>query len=95
MKKITFALLLIFTASATQAEQCASSKQVAEQIQTRFGEKLSHVGVLPNANVLEIYSHPRTGTWTMLVTLPDRRLSCLLATGTGRASLDLHLASLS
>lgn len=95
MKKIISALTLVVLASGAHAEQCAPTEQVAQQIQAQFGETLSHVGILPNANVLEVYSHPRSKTWTVLVTIPSRGLSCLMATGSGKAALDIHLAALS
>ncbi len=85
---------LILSASAVHATTCADRTQVVEALSERFGEALYGNAVSNAGNVLEIYSNSANETWTILVTLPDRGLSCLLASGTGTQQLDMHLANL-
>jgi len=54
-----------------------------------FGESLIANAVSPTDKaVLEVYSSPNAATWSILVTLPNRNLACLAATGKGSADLE-------
>ncbi len=85
----------LFTlAPAAQAATCADRSEVVSALSDRFGEALYGNAVSNTGDVLEIYSNSASETWTILVTLPDRGLSCLVAAGTGDQHLELQLANL-
>lgn len=81
------------SASANTAT-CADSAHVVETLNERFGE--THLGdVRSDTNeILAIYSNASSNTWTILLTLPERGLSCLVASGTGEQPLATQLARL-
>lgn len=100
MTKTTSALFaaacstFVLMGTPLQAATCADTTQVAEALTDRFGEALYGNAVSSGGEVLEIYRNSGNENWTILVTLPDRGLSCLVASGTGDRFMDLHLASL-
>lgn len=83
-----------FVAPVAQAATCADRSQVVGALADRFGETLLGNAVSNSGEVLEIYSNTDSDTWTILVTLPDRGLSCLVASGTGQRQLGTQLANL-
>lgn len=85
---------LMLVAQPGQAATCADRSQVSEALTAQFGETLYGNAVSTGGEVLEIYSNADNQTWTVLVTLPDRGLSCLVASGTGANLLQQQLASL-
>lgn len=90
---VVCASMLPFPGLAMTAK-CADSDHVVAALQERFGET-HFANVRSDADeILDIYSNPSSRTWTILVTLPDRGLSCLIATGTGDEPLATRLASL-
>ncbi len=82
-------------AGAATAATCADRTHVVEQLNTRFGEALRGNAVSRSGAILEIYSNSASQSWTILVTLPDRDLTCLVASGTGHNRLNMQLADLS
>ncbi len=87
MKKYLFALSLGFggliwaTQNAqAQAPNCAQRAVVVERLQDRFGETRQSIGLGRNNAVVEIFASAATGTWTILVTMPNG-MSCLVASG--------------
>lgn len=81
-------------ASEATAATCADRDQVVQRLDTRFGESLFGNAVSRAGAVLEVYSNVSSESWTILVTLPDRDLSCLVASGTGDNRLNAQLAHL-
>jgi len=86
-RKKLFALSLIlggalWAAQAAQAQpaSCAARASVIERLQTTFGESRQGMGLGQNNAVVEIFASADTGTWTILVTLPNG-MSCLIAAG--------------
>lgn len=84
----------IAPAASAQTATCADRTQVVQALSERFGEALYGNAVSNTGNVLEVYTNRTSQTWTILVTLPDRGLSCLVASGTGDQHLSNQLASL-
>lgn len=82
------------TAASANTATCADSGQVVQALNDRFGEALTGNAVSQTGSVLEVYSNGESQTWTILVTLPDRGLSCLVASGTGDRHLATQLANL-
>lgn len=81
-------------ATASGAATCADRTQVVGALADRFGETLYGNAVSRDGNVLEVYSNPAKQTWTVLVSLPDRGLACLVASGNGNQGLQRQLARL-
>lgn len=86
------ALLLI--APAAQAATCADRTEVTQALADRTDQSLYGNAVSNSGDVLEIYSDAASEDWTILVTIPERGLSCLVAAGTGDHFLEVHLANL-
>jgi len=85
---------LLLVAPSAQAATCADRTEVAAALAERTGQSLYGNAVSNSGDVLEIYSDAASQDWTILVTLPDRGLSCLVAAGTGEQFLAVHLANL-
>lgn len=74
------AVILLLVAPKAQAENCALRDQVVELLTGRFGETQRSIGVASNNSVVEIWASEKTGTWTLIVTLPSG-ISCAVASG--------------
>ena len=74
--------LLMFTpiAEAQTRQACAERAKVIERLAEKYGETRQSMGLHQNNGVLEVYASSETGTWTILVTMPNG-LSCLIAAG--------------
>lgn len=94
-KMLTTAALIAAAGSAASASTCADRNHVVQQLNQRFGETLYGNALSRDNAVLEIYSNNTHTSWTILVTLPERGLSCLVASGNGERSLSAHLSNLS
>jgi hypothetical protein len=81
-------------APSAHAATCADRTQVVNALTERFGEALFGNAVSRTGEVLEIYTSASNETWTILVTLPDRGLSCLVASGRGEQSLAYQFANI-
>lgn len=93
MLAVACTALASFTPAANAAP-CAERAQVVEALTERFGEDLYGNAVSRTGEILEIYSNASSETWTILVTLPDRGLSCLVASGSGDQRLETQIANL-
>lgn len=87
MKNVLFALSLGFggliwaTQNAyAQAAQCAERSMVIERLQSKYGESRQSIGLGQNNAVVEVYASQNSGTWTIIVTMPNGQ-SCLVASG--------------
>lgn len=86
------ALLLPLSAAANTAT-CADRTLIVNALMERFGEERSGQVRSDSDEILEVFSNETSQTWTILLTLPDRGLTCHVASGTGRTALDTRLAS--
>jgi hypothetical protein len=84
----------VLATSAANAATCADRSQVVQALSERYGEALYGNAVSRTGNVLEVYSNANSDTWTILVSLPEQGLSCLVAAGSGDRRLELQLANL-
>lgn len=82
---------LAMTAGVASAATCADRAHVTTQLEKRFGETLYANAVSKSNNVLEVYASDKGETWSILVYLPERNLSCLAATGRGLDKLEAAL----
>jgi len=88
-RAIASALTLLAATAAAQAAPCADRNHVVKQLEGKFGESLIANAVSASDDaVLEVYAAPDAATWSIVVTIPDRNLACLAATGKGRAQLE-------
>ena len=94
----TFAigLLVVGLAGATTASAatCAVRTAVVDRLETRFGEAPIANAMSASNNVLEVFAKPNSETWTVLLTLPERQLTCLVASGRGDTVLQAFLQEL-
>ncbi|MCP5085629.1 MAG: hypothetical protein GY952_02300 [Rhodobacteraceae bacterium] len=94
MQKFLFALSLGFVgvilahqAAHSQAANCAQRTQVVERLQDRYGETRQSVGLAQNNGVVEVFASSESGTWTIVITLPNG-MTCLVAAGSAFESDD-------
>jgi hypothetical protein len=87
MKNILFALSLglggvIWATQYAHSEpvNCAERARVLERLEGDFGESRQSIGLGRNNAVVEVFASAETGTWTIIVTLPNG-MSCLVASG--------------
>ncbi len=98
MKKALVGALIVSAAIATGnsaiAATCADRDHVTAQLAERFGEAPVANQISHSNRILEVFASPGAKTWSIVVTLPERNLSCLAATGKGQAPLNRTLGSL-
>lgn len=73
-------LMMTPLAEAQTREACAERAKVIERLVEKYGETRQSMGLHQNNGVLEVYASSETGTWTILVTMPNGQ-SCLIAAG--------------
>lgn len=67
-------------APAATPANCAKRAVMVEKLNERFGESRQSIGLTPGGQSIEMFAHPGTGTWTILLTLPNGT-SCMMASG--------------
>lgn len=73
-------LLATHHAFAQAGQNCAPRERVITQLAERFGETRQSIGIESNNSVVEVFASNETGSWTIILTLPNG-LSCLVAAG--------------
>ncbi|WP_068113635.1 hypothetical protein [Tropicimonas marinistellae] len=70
------------TAPPTEAQQyrCAERDKVTERLEKHYGEHQSGIGLQTSDRLVEFWTSHETGSWTMLLTMPNG-LSCIMAAG--------------
>lgn len=74
--------LILATQAGFAAPQCGKRTLVLDQLGQKYGETRRGMGVAGNNTVMEMFASPTTGSWTIIVTMPDG-MSCLVASGQG------------
>ncbi len=75
------AVALLATSPASHASQlCADRGDFTKTLADDFGERLIWIGSADPGAVMELYSSPVTGTWTLVYVLPDGNM-CMVAAG--------------
>ena len=77
---LTAACLCLPLCAAAQTNNCGPRPAVVERLTEGYGETRHAIGLAANNQVVEFWGAEATGTWTLLVTLPDGR-SCIVASG--------------
>jgi len=73
--------LIALSPAHAAAAQCASRAKMVQQLNDRYGESAQSIGLTPSGQTLELFAHPETGTWTILLSFPNGT-SCMMAAGT-------------
>jgi len=76
---IGFALLAA-TGAQAQGRNCATREKVVTRLADGYGESRQAIGLGANNQVVETFANLESGTWTVLVTMPNG-LTCLVASG--------------
>ncbi len=94
MFKRLIALSLTFGMAATAppafAAACGARDAVVDKLESKFSEQLIAGGLQASSratSVLEVWTSPETGTFTVLVTKPNG-VTCVVAAGTNFFSQD-------
>lgn len=80
MAAITGAALFLGSAAFAQGASCANRDMIVERLETKYGESRQSAGLNQNNGMVEVFASTKTGTWTILVTMPNG-MSCLMAAG--------------
>ena len=87
MFKRTFTLAFILGAAALAppafsqgTTPCFDRARLIENLSSGYSESLAGAGLRSSQQLLELWTSPETGTFTIFVTLPDGT-SCVLASG--------------
>jgi len=73
---------LLLTAGSAWAEQMCTDRNVfVEQLDANYSEQSERIGLMPNGNILEVFSSP-SGSFTIIVSDPKGH-SCMIASGEG------------
>ena len=66
--------------AAAQGASCAKRDMIVERLSTKYGETRQSAGLNQNNGMVEVFASDESGTWTILVTMPNG-ISCLMAAG--------------
>jgi len=87
MKRVTIASLIslglvtgVAAPSFAQGASCASRTMIVDRLSKKYGETRQSAGLNQNNGMVEVFASDDTGTWTILVTMPNGT-SCLMAAG--------------
>ena len=92
MKQFAFlaALAALCPSLALAENNCAPRGALIERLTQQYGETRHAIGLAGQQQVMELWGSVETGTWTIVITLPDGR-TCLAASG---AALELMTENL-
>ena len=77
---LSAALTLIASTASSQGSSCANREMIVDRLQSKYGESRQSAGLNQNNGMVEVFASTETGTWTILVTMPNG-MSCLMAAG--------------
>ena len=66
--------------SAVARALCHDYKELVAQLGDKYEEAPVSIGLQSNGNMLQVFSSPRNGTWTILSVSPDGQ-GCVVAAG--------------
>jgi hypothetical protein len=81
---------LTLTAASAQAQlpsvparmPCHDYHKIAETLGKRYGEQPVSLGMQTNGHVLQVFTSPESGSWTILSVAPSG-IGCIVAAGRG------------
>ncbi len=81
MLKMTIGLgIMVLAAQQVSAQNCAPREDVIKRLAKSYGETRRGIGIVRQGAVMEVYASDQTGSWTIVVTLPEG-VTCLIASG--------------
>lgn len=95
MQKALFALSLGFAgvilahqaAWSQTAANCGKRAKIVERLEAKYGETRQSMGLAQNNGVVEVFASDESGTWTIVITLPNG-MTCLVAAGNAFQEVD-------
>ena len=72
--------------SAVARALCHDYKELVTQLGSKYEEAPVSIGVQSNGHLLQVFSSPRNGTWTILSISPEGQ-GCVVAAGRGWENL--------
>jgi hypothetical protein len=83
IRSAVIASVLTLAAGTAHAQQapCGNPVDIAERLAVEFGEAPAARGIDAGGDLVVIYANPETGTWTVLLALPNGP-ACIVSTGT-------------
>lgn len=76
-----FGMAALAPPAMAQQAPCGPRTILTERLNEKFGEVITGGGLRSQDQMIEIWSAPTTGSWTVLATSSDG-MSCILAAGT-------------
>jgi hypothetical protein len=74
------ALAVLPVASVAQGNVCGEREMIVQRLLEQYGETRQSMGLQRNSGVVEVFASTESGTWTILITLPNG-MTCLVAAG--------------
>ncbi len=79
--KMTIGLgIMVLAAQQVSAQNCAPRADVIKRLAQTYGETRRGIGIARQGAVMEVFASDQTGSWTIVVTLPEG-VTCLIASG--------------
>jgi hypothetical protein len=66
--------------AAASTGVCGERAKIVDRLQSKYGESRQGIGIAQGQRVVEIWASEDSGSWTIVITLPDGS-SCLMAAG--------------
>lgn len=70
-----------------QGRQCGPREKVVETLAQKYKENRRSIGLATQGRVMEVYASEESGTWTIVVTMPNG-MTCLIASGQAFEDVD-------
>lgn len=85
MKRLGCIAAALFVAIASlpasaQQRQCTQRPNIVGHLAKKFSETPVAIGLSSNGGIIEVFSSEKSGSWTIIITMPDGN-SCLMAAG--------------
>jgi len=74
------AFWLVAVPDEADAAECAPYEMVKRFLSNRYQESRKAMGVVATRGIMELYVSEESGTWTVLLTMPNG-MSCIVAAG--------------
>ena len=85
---MTIAGLPVLATSPISEVVCAPTQEMRDRLEGRMGEVRTGTGIRSPQQVMELWSRPSSGDWTLVVTYASGK-SCIVAMGEGWSAVPL------
>jgi hypothetical protein len=76
---MTFVAVLLLTQTALPQAMCVSHTVAVKQLTGKHKEHRVLIGVTSRGELMEVFAHPTSRKWTILITHPRTNMSCMTA----------------